>query len=145
MSIRLNNNLPTLYQEFIHLSRYSRWLEDKGRRETWTETIERYFNYFEEHLDEMHNFKLDKKTRTELEEAVLETKVMPSMRCLMTAGEALKKENIAGYNCSYVAINRVQAFDEILYVLMNGTGVGFSVERQDVSKLPVIAEEFFSF
>ena len=143
MSIRLNNNLPTLYQEFIHLSRYSRWLEDKGRRETWTETIERYFNYFEEHLDEMHNFKLDKKTRTELEEAVLETKVMPSMRCLMTAGEALKKENIAGYNCSYVAINRVQAFDEILYVLMNGTGVGFSVERQDVSKLPVIAEEFF--
>ena len=144
MSIRLNNNLPTLYQEFIHLSRYSRWTTKiKAVGKTWTETIERYFNYFEEHLDEMHNFKLDKKTRTELEEAVLETKVMPSMRCLMTAGEALKKENIAGYNCSYVAINRVQAFDEILYVLMNGTGVGFSVERQDVSKLPVIAEEFF--
>ena len=143
MSIRLNNNLPTLYQEFIHLSRYSRWLEDKGRRETWNETIERYFNYFEEHLMEMHNYKLDKNLRKELEEAVLETKVMPSMRCLMTAGEALKKENIAGYNCSYVAINRVQAFDEILYILMNGTGVGFSVERQDVAKLPVVAEEFF--
>ncbi len=143
MSIRLNNNLPTLYQEFIHLSRYSRWLEDKGRRETWTETIERYFNYFEEHLMEMHKFKLNKDLRNELEEAVLETKVMPSMRCLMTAGEALKRENIAGYNCSYVAVNRVQAFDEILYVLMNGTGVGFSVERQEVNKLPVVAEEFF--
>ncbi len=143
MSTRLNNNLPTLYQEFIHLSRYSRWLPDKGRRETWNETIERYFNYFEEHLIEMHNYKLTKNLRDKLEEAVLETKIMPSMRCLMTAGEALKRENIAGYNCSYVAVNRVQAFDEILYVLMNGTGVGFSVERQEVSKLPVVAEEFF--
>jgi len=143
MSIRQNNNLPTLYQEFIHLSRYSRWLPDKGRRETWGETIKRYFDYFEEHLMEMHNYKFSNKVRDRLETAVLETKVMPSMRCLMTAGEALKRENIAGYNCSYVAINRVQAFDEILYVLMNGTGVGFSVERQEVSKLPVVAEEFF--
>ena len=143
MSTRLNNNLPSLYQEFIHLSRYSRWLPDKGRRETWNETIERYFNFFEEHLMEMHNYKLNKNLRSKLEEAVLECKIMPSMRCLMTAGEALKRENIAGYNCSYVAVNRVQAFDEILYVLMNGTGVGFSVERQEVSKLPVVAEEFF--
>ena len=143
MATRLNNNLPTLYQEFIHLSRYSRWREDKGRRESWGETIDRYFNFFEEHLMEMHNYKLDPKLRNKLEEAVLECKVMPSMRCLMTAGEALKRENIAGYNCSYVAVNRVQAFDEILYVLMNGTGVGFSVERQEVSQLPVVAEEFF--
>ena len=137
---RLNNHLPTLYQEFIHLSRYSRWLEDKGRRETWGETIDRYFNFFEEHLMEMHDYKLDSKLRTRLEEAVLECKIMPSMRCLMTAGEALKRENIAGYNCSYVAVNRVQAFDEILYVLMNGTGVGFSVERQEVSQLPVVGQ-----
>ena len=144
MAINGSNHLPTLYQEFIHLSRYSRWLDDKGRRETWSETIERYFNFFEEHLLEMHNFKLEPKLRNKLEEAVLETKVMPSMRCLMTAGEALKRENIAGYNCSYVAVNRVQAFDEILYVLMNGTGVGFSVERQDVSQLPVVAEEFYN-
>ncbi len=143
MSISQNNHLPTLYQEFIHLSRYSRWMPEKGRRETWTETIERYFNYFEEHLMEMHNYKLSKNLRTKLEEAVLECKIMPSMRCLMTAGDALKRENIAGYNCSYVAVNRVQAFDEILYVLMNGTGVGFSVERQEVSLLPVVAEEFF--
>ena len=142
MSITQNNNLPTLYQQFIHLSRYSRWLPDKGRRESWSETIERYFNFFEEHLWDMHNFKLDKKLRNKLEEAVLSTKVMPSMRCLMTAGEALRRENIAGYNCSYVSVDRPQAFDEILYVLMNGTGVGFSVERQFVSKLPDVAEEF---
>ena len=139
----MSNQLPTFYQEFIHLSRYSRWLPDKGRREFWNETIERYFNFFEEHLKEMCNYSIDKKTRDELEVAILEQRVMPSMRCLMTAGEALRRENIAGYNCSYVAVDRVQAFDEILYVLMNGTGVGFSVERQFVVKLPVVAEEFF--
>jgi ribonucleoside-diphosphate reductase alpha chain len=137
-----NNQLPTFYQEFIHLSRYSRWLPDKGRRETWSETIERYFNFFEEHLKEMCGYDLEANTREELENAILEQKVMPSMRCLMTAGEALKRENIAGYNCSYVAVDRVQSFDEILYVLMNGTGVGFSVERQYTAKLPVVAEEF---
>ena len=138
-----NNQLPTFYQEFIHLSRYSRWLPDKGRRENWNETVERYFTFFSEHLKEMCEYDLDKKTRDTLELAILEQRIMPSMRCLMTAGEALKRENIAGYNCSYVAVDRVQAFDEILYVLMNGTGVGFSVERQFVVKLPVVAEEFF--
>jgi len=137
-----NNYLPTSYQEFIHLSRYSRWLPDKERRETWNETVARYFDFFTEHLKELHNYKLTKALREELEEAVLSLKVMPSMRCLMTAGEALKRENIAGYNCSYVAVDRPQAFDEILYVLMNGTGVGFSVERQYISQLPTIADEF---
>ena len=138
-----NNYLPTSYQEFIHLSRYSRWLPDKERRETWDETVKRYFDFFTEHLDELHEYKLTDKLRNELEEAVLSQRIMPSMRCLMTAGEALKRENIAGYNCSYVAIDRPQAFDEVLYVLMNGTGVGFSVERQYVVKLPDVAEEFF--
>ena len=137
-----NNYFPTSYQEFIHLSRYSRWLPDKERRETWDETVARYFDFFTEHLKDLHEFKLTKELRDELEEAVLSLKVMPSMRCMMTAGEALKRENIAGYNCSYIAIDRVQSFDEILYVLMNGTGVGFSVERQYVSQLPVIAEDF---
>ena len=137
-----NNYLPTSYQEFIHLSRYSRWLPEKERRETWDETVKRYFDFFKEHLKEMHNFKLTKSLRDELEKAVLSQEIMPSMRCLMTAGEALKRENIAGYNCSYVAVDRPQAFDEILYVLMNGTGVGFSVERQYISLLPDIAEEF---
>ena len=101
-----SNYLPTSYQEFIHLSRYSRWLEDEGRRETWEETIGRYFNFFTEHLDETCDYKLPKKLREELEEAVLTQKVMPSMRCLMTAGEALKRENIAGYNCSYIAVDK---------------------------------------
>ena len=137
-----NNYLPTPYQEFIHLSRYSRWLPEEGRRETWPETVSRYFTFFDEHLMEMHKYKLPKELRKEIEEAVLDLKVMPSMRCIMTAGEALKRENIAGYNCSYVAINRPQSFDEILYILMNGTGVGFSVERQFVSQLPVVGEEF---
>jgi len=139
----LNNHLPTSYQEFIHLSRYSRWLPEKERRETWSETVGRYFDFFKDHLDDLHGFKLTKSLRDELEEAVLSQRVMPSMRCLMTAGEALKRENIAGYNCSYVAVDRPQSFDEILYVLMNGTGVGFSVERQYVSQLPTIADEFF--
>lgn len=135
--------LPTEYQRFIHLSRYARWNYTLNRRETWEETVERYFKFFAEHLDENHNYKLENGTRTELEQAVRELKVMPSMRCLMTAGEALKKENVAGYNCSYVKIDSPRSFDEILYVLMNGTGVGFSVEKNYVDKLPVIAEEFF--
>jgi ribonucleoside-diphosphate reductase alpha chain len=138
-----NNYLPTTYQEFIHLSRYSRWLPEEGRRETWDETVARYFDFFTEHLKDTVNYTLSKELRTELEQAVLGLRVMPSMRCIMTAGEALKRENIAGYNCSYVAVDRPQAFDEILYILMNGTGVGFSVERQYVSQLPTIADEFF--
>jgi len=138
-----NNYLPTSYQEFIHLSRYSRWLPEKERRETWDETIARYFDFFTEHLKETVDFTLTKELRGELEQAVLGLRVMPSMRCVMTAGEALKRENIAGYNCSYVAVDRPQSFDEILYILMNGTGVGFSVERQYVAELPSIADEFY--
>ena len=137
-----SNYLPTSYQEFIHLSRYSRWLPEEGRRETWEETIGRYFDFFTEHLEETCEYKLPAKLRDELEEAVLTQKVMPSMRCLMTAGEALKRENIAGYNCSYIAVDKPSSFDEILYVLMNGTGVGFSVERQHISQMPVVADEF---
>ena len=133
--------LPTLYQEFIHLSRYSRWLESEKRRESWEETVERYFRFFDEHFTES-GVKINKAVREELREAVLNLEVMPSMRSLMTAGEALKRDNTAGYNCSYIAVNKVRAFDEILYVLMCGTGVGFSVERQYVEKLPTIAEEF---
>ena len=138
----LTSRLPTSYQEFIHLSRYSRWLPDKKRRETWDETIKRYFDFFQDYLKENYNYPLKPKLREELETAVLNLRVMPSMRCLMTAGEALKRENIAGYNCSYIAVSRVQSFDEILYVLMNGTGVGFSVERQYITQLPMVAEEF---
>ena len=138
----MNNYFPTEYQSFIHLSRYSRWLPDNNRRETWSETVTRYFDFFQEHLKENNNFVLDAKVRKELEEGVLNLLVMPSMRCLMTAGEALKRENVAGYNCSYVAVDNPRSFDEILYILMNGTGVGFSVEQKFTDQLPVIAEEF---
>ena len=137
----MNNYLPTQYQEYIHLSRYSRWLPEEGRRETWSETVGRYYDFFEEHMKENYNFDING-TRAELEEATLNLEVMPSMRSLMTAGPALKRDNIAGYNCSYIAIDRITAFDEILYILMNGTGVGFSVERQYVQNLPVVADEF---
>ena len=135
--------LPTTYQEYIHLSRYARWDYDKGRRETWDETVERYFNFFAEWLEEKHDYKLENGEKTELENAVKELGVMPSMRCLMTAGPALKKENTAGYNCSYVKVDNQRSFDEILYVLMNGTGVGFSVEEEYTTQLPVIPDELY--
>ncbi len=136
--------LPTEYQQFIHLSRYARWDYDKGRRETWHETIERYFDFFSGHLEKNHKFKLDNGERVGLENAVKELNVMPSMRCLMTAGPALEKENIAGYNCAFVKVDQVRSFDEILYILMNGTGVGFSVEEDYVKKLPIVPEELFA-
>ena len=137
------SNLPTQYQEYIHLSRYSRWLPDKMRRETWSETVGRYFKFFEEHLKENFSYKIPPNLRKELEDAVLNLKIMPSMRCLMTAGPALKKENIAGYNCAYIPVDSIKSFDEILYVLMNGTGVGFSVERKHTEKLPQVPIELY--
>ena len=140
--MKKETQLPSLYQQFIHLSRYSRWIESEKRRETWNETVARYFDFFENHLKESQEYSLSKQLRSELEDAVLNLEIMPSMRSLMTAGEALSRDNVAGYNCSYIAVNRVRAFDEILYVLMCGTGVGFSVERQYVEKLPTIAENF---
>jgi len=137
------SQLPSNYQQFIHLSRYSRFMWEQGRRETWAETVQRYVDFFYEHLRETTKWRADKATMEEIASAIYGLQVMPSMRCMMTAGEALKRENVAGYNCSFVAVNRVQAFDEILYILMNGTGVGFSVERQHVRHLPTVAEEFF--
>jgi ribonucleoside-diphosphate reductase alpha chain len=135
--------LPSLYQEFIHKSRYARWLWEENRRENWDETVARYFNFFDEHVKEMTGYTITAEERKQLEEAVLNLDIMPSMRCLMTAGEALKRENVSGYNCSYVAVDSPRSFDEILYVLMNGTGVGFSVESKYVDQLPVIPDELF--
>ena len=136
------SELPSLYQSFIHLSRYSRWLDDKGRRETWGETVARYFDFFQEHLKSECDYEVPADLRNELETAVVNLEIMPSMRALMTAGEALKRDNVAGYNCSYVSANKPKSFDEILYILMCGTGVGFSVEREFIKTLPTIAEEF---
>jgi ribonucleoside-diphosphate reductase alpha chain len=138
----MNNYLPTQYMQYIYLSRYARWLPNENRRENWEETVTRYFNFFEQHLKEYHKHNI-KPYRQEVEDAVLSLKIVPSMRCMMTAGPALQRENLAGYNCTYVAVNRPQAFDEILYVLMNGTGVGFSVESKEVECLPIIAEAFY--
>jgi ribonucleoside-diphosphate reductase alpha chain len=135
--------LPSLYQEFIHKSRYARWLWEENRRENWDETVARYFNFFDEHVKEMTGYTITVEERKQLEEAVLNLDIMPSMRCLMTAGEALKRENVSGYNCSYVAVDSPRSFDEILYVLMNGTGVGFSVESKYVDQLPVIPDELY--
>ena len=138
-----NNYLPTEYQAFIHLSRYSRWLEEDKRRETWPETVGRLIDFFTIHVDKNLNVRLEKELWKELEEHILSLQVMPSMRALMTSGKALERENIAGYNCSYIPIDNPKAFDEVLYILMNGTGVGFSVERQYVSGLPTIPDREF--
>lgn len=134
--------LPSLYQQFIHLSRYSRWIPSEGRRESWDETVERYFHFFETHLKQRCEYTLESSVKKELTDAILSLSVMPSMRCLMTAGPALARDEAAGYNCSFIAIDSPRSFDEILYILSCGTGVGFSVERQYVSQLPVIAESF---
>ena len=134
--------LPTEYQNYIAISRYARWIEKENRRETWSETVERYVSYMERRYEKLTNKKLDKKERDRWVDAITTLKVMPSMRALMTAGAALDKDNVAGFNCSYVAIDNVRTFDEIMYILMCGTGVGFSVERQYVDKLPDIAEQF---
>jgi len=134
--------LPTPYQEYIHLSRYSRFDYEKNRRETWEETVDRYFDFFKGHLLEECEFKVPPSVQTSLRNAILNLEIMPSMRCLMTAGEALRRENVAGYNCSYIAIDSFRSFDELLYVLMNGTGVGFSVERQFVQNIPIVNDEF---
>lgn len=132
------SKLPTHFQQFIHLSRYARWVEDKGRRETWEETVDRYMGFM---CDVQCKGKVPKETREELRRAILGLEVMPSMRCMMTAGKALEIDNAAGYNCSYVAIDDMMAFSEILYILMCGTGVGFSVERQFVNLLPTVADK----
>ena len=134
----VNNYLPTDYQTFIATSRYARWLDDKGRRETWGETVGRY----------VQNVVVPK-TRDEIvvdeiEEAILNLEIMPSMRAVMTAGAALERDNTSGYNCSYLPVDDPKSFDEAMFILLCGTGVGFSVERQFVSKLPEVPETLFA-
>ena len=135
-------SLPSDYQTFIATSRYARWLEDKKRREYWPETVSRYIEFMDHHLRENHQYKMEATLKAELLDAIINLEVMPSMRALMTAGPALERENVAGYNCSYTPVNHPRCFDEILYILMNGVGVGFSVERDEVAQLPVVNEHF---
>jgi ribonucleoside-triphosphate reductase (thioredoxin) len=137
----ISNTLPTDYQNFIALSRYARWKEDEQRRETWGETVARYFDYMDSHLHNNYGYQLPDSLRSELEEAVLNQAIMPSMRALMTAGPALDRCHVGGYNCSYVPVDSPRAFDETMYILMCGTGVGFSVERHNIEKLPIVNED----
>ena len=136
--------LMTPYQEYIGKSRYSRYLDDKGRREHWPETVNRYFDFMSKHLQDKHNYTLTQPLRDELQKAVTQLEVMPSMRSIMTAGDALERQNVAGYNCSYLPIDDPKAFDEAMYILLCGTGVGFSVEQKYVSKLPEIPVDLYN-
>jgi len=131
----ISNQLPTDYQTFIATSRYARWLEEENRRETWGETVQRYINY-------IAKTGIPKEELDELEEAILNLEVMPSMRALMTAGPAADRDNTCIYNCSYLPVDDMRAFDEAMFILLCGTGVGFSVERQSIANLPTIPPQF---
>jgi len=133
----------TPYSTYIAKSRYSRYLNDENRRENWNETVSRYFNFMEDHLLKNSGYALPRDLRKELEDAVINLEVMPSMRAIMTAGKALERDNTAGYNCSYLPIDDPKAFDEAMYILLCGTGVGFSVEHKYVDQLPEIPEQLF--
>lgn len=129
--------LKSTYEEFIHKSRYARWDYSKNRRESWEETIDRYINFFKQKFPN-----IPEEQWSLAKNAILNVEVMPSMRALMTAGPALERDNIAGYNCTYAAVDSQRAFDEIFYILLNGAGVGFSVERQYVNQLPIVSDSF---
>ena len=136
----MNNNI---YETFISKSRYARYLDSEKRRENWAETASRYFDFMEKHLRAKCNYTLPSELRAELQAAVTNDEVMPSMRSIMTAGKALERDNTAGYNCSYLPIDDVKAFDEGMFILLCGTGVGFSVERQYITKLPDVPEKIY--
>jgi len=132
-----------VYQQYIHKSRYARYLPELNRREHWNETVQRYVDYIFERVAEKQNVTLENSLKQRVYDAIYDLKVMPSMRALMTSGKALDRDNVAGYNCSYLPIDDPKAFDEAMCILMNGTGVGFSVERQYVNKLPEIPEKLY--
>ena len=138
-----NGSITDPYRNFIHISRYARWIESENRRETWQETVDRYCNFMKDHLVLNYGYSPNAKIFDEVREAILKHHIMPSMRALMTAGPALERDHIAAYNCSFIAVDSPRAFDEAMYILMNGTGVGFSVEQKYVNQLPVISESFF--
>ena len=131
------------YQQYIAKSRYSRFLDSDNRREDWYETVDRYMDFMSNHLQAKHGYKIPVETDSELREAIKNLEVVPSMRSIMTAGKALERDNTAGYNCSYLAVDDPKAFDEAMYILLCGTGVGFSVEQKYVNKLPEVPEKMF--
>ena len=137
----MSQTIENPYENFIALSRYAKWVESEGRRETWGETVDRYFNFMTNHLKVNHNYIPNEKLVAELKEFVFERNVMPSMRSVMTSGAALERDNVAGYNCAFLPVDSPRSFDETMYVLMCGTGVGFSVEYKYINKLPPIPEK----
>ena len=138
----MSRTIENPYENFIALSRYARWMSEENRRETWGETVDRYFDYMLSHLEKNNSYTPDAKIVAELKEAVFNRNVMPSMRSVMTAGAALDRDHVAGYNCSFVPVDSPRSFDETMYILMCGTGVGFSVEYKYVNKLPSVPETF---
>ena len=136
----MSKTIENPYENFIALSRYAKWVESEGRRETWGETVDRYFNFMTNHLNTNHNYIPNEKLVAELKEFVFERNVMPSMRSVMTSGAALERDNVAGYNCAFLPVDSPRSFDETMYVLMCGTGVGFSVEYKYINKLPAVPE-----
>ena len=138
----ISNYLPTDYQNFIALSRYARWKEEDQRRENWGETVDRYIDYMTLHLKKNYKYTMTRALTTMVRDQVMNLGVMPSMRALMTSGPALDRCHVGGYNCSYIPVDSPRSFDECMYILMCGTGVGFSVERENVDKLPVVNEHF---
>jgi len=138
----MNNYIENPYENFIAISRYARWIPTESRRETWGETVDRYFDFMVEHLNKEHTYVPDPVLVSELKNEVFNRNVMPSMRSVMTAGEALNRDNVAGYNCSFLPVDSLRSFDEAMYILMCGTGVGFSVEHVYVDKMPVVNEHF---
>lgn len=137
----VNFHLPSLYQEQIHLTKYSRWNDELGRRETWPETVHRYLTFMVNHAKKNFGYTIPEDIQTELYEGILYLKVMPSMRAMMTAGKALELDNAAAYNCAYVPVDRVQTHDESFYLSMCSVGVGYSVERQFIADLPELPRE----
>ena len=140
----MTKNEMSPYQTYISKSRYSRFLDKDGRREHWPETVGRYFDFMEKHLQKNHGYVLTEALRGRLQEAVTNLEVVPSMRSIMTAGEALERQNIAGYNCAYITIDDPKSFDESMYILLCGTGVGYSVEQKYVNKLPEVPEVLYN-
>ena len=136
----MSRTIENPYENFIALSRYARWIPEENRRETWGETVDRYFDFMLSHMETNNNYKPDAKLVEEMKAAVFNRNVMPSMRSVMTAGTALERDNVAGYNCSFVPVDSPRSFDETMYILMCGTGVGFSVEYKYVNKLPAVPE-----
>ena len=134
--------MDSLYQEFIYKSRYARYVPELNRRENWEETVERYITFMSNHLADTYNFDMAP-YREEIKDYIIKLKVMPSMRSLMTAGKALERDHTCGYNCSFLTIDDPKAFDEAMFILLCGTGVGFSVERQFINQLPEIPEKMY--